>query len=112
MEDIKKLVAECEAEQPLFSSLGTPYFADNSTTAKIIAIGKSAVPALSYLLAISSPKAAACIAFCLGRIGDDRALPELEKILLTYEHKDFKTDYDYAFIGNAGDAIELLKRNN
>jgi hypothetical protein len=111
LNEISKIIADCESEEPPFSSLGTPYIGENSAALKIIAMGTSAAPGLCDLLPGSSPKAAACIAYCLGRIGDNATLIKLEDTLLIYENKNPKGPYDYAFIGNAKEAIRLLKKN-
>ena len=111
-DEVRKLILNCESEEPVFSSLGTPYIGENRTTRKIIAMGSSVVPQLSELLSTSSSKVAACIAYCLGRIGDKSAINELEKTLKTYEEKNQKSAFEYSFIDNATRAIELLKGTN
>jgi hypothetical protein len=107
-EKIRRLVAACEQEEPPFSSLGTPYVGLDQYTQEIINLGALAVMPLLDLLPSAFPHSAASIAFCLGQLGDQRAIPLLKETLNRYEKKQEKGPYDYAFIGNARAALNLL----
>ncbi len=109
-ERIRSLVAACEKAQPPFSSLGTPYVGLDETSQEIIGLGTQAVDPLVHLLPHASPHAAACIAFCLGQIGDRRAIRPLEQALARCEARAEKDAYDFAFIGNARAALEQIGR--
>lgn len=105
---VRALIATCEQEEPAFSSLGTPYVGLNPATEEIIHLGAAAVEILLELLPQASPQAAACIAFCLGQLHERRAIPRLKETLARYEAKQAKSPFDYAFIGNAHAALDLL----
>jgi HEAT repeat protein len=109
-EKIRRLIAACEQEEPPFSSLGTPYVGLNKAAQEIIDLGSAAIAPLLALLPSALPHSAASIAFCLGQLGDRKAIPLLKETLNQYEAKQEKGPYDYAFIGNARTALDMLGR--
>ncbi|HBB35197.1 MAG TPA: hypothetical protein DDZ80_03950 [Cyanobacteria bacterium UBA8803] len=109
LKKVRQLITQCEEAEPPFDSLGTPYVGISEETQNVIDMGSTAVPALCELLPTATAHAAACIAFCLGRLGDSRAIPVLEQMLARYENKKDKSPFDYAFIGNAREALQLIR---
>jgi hypothetical protein len=107
---IRALIANCENAEPPFSSLGTPFVGQEEATQEILELGATAVEPLLELLPTAGPHAAACIAFCLGQLGDRRAVRPLQQALSWYEAKTLKGSFDFAFIGNARAALAQLGR--
>ncbi len=108
LEKVRKLIAQCERVEPPFTSLGTPYVGLDKESQKVIDLGTDAVPYLCELIPSATPHAAAYIAFCLGQLGDSRAIPMLKETLDRFEKKKDKGPFDYAFIGNAREALQRI----
>ena len=107
-EKVTRLVQACEQADPAFFSLGTPAVGPDENTQAIIDLGTAAVEPLLDLLPTVQPHGAACIAYCLGQLGDRRAAPLLTETLGIYQSKTEKSPYDFAFIGNARIALSNL----
>src|SRR5512140_2322331 len=104
-EKIHALIDACEGGELPFSSLGTPCMGRDQATREIIGLGEEAVEPLLAQLPLAGPHAAACIAFCLGELGDRRAIRPLQEALARCEAKTEKGSYDFALIGNARAAL-------
>ena len=106
---IRTLLTQSEQEGAAFFSLGVPYVGLNNDTQAIIRLGPAAVQPLLSSLPGASAHTAACIAYCLGEIGDPRAATALSELLEQYENKPDKTPYDRTVIGNAQIALNQLQ---
>jgi HEAT repeat protein len=108
-EAIRRLIGALAAQQPAFSSLGTPFLVDTETTSALVALGAAAVPALTTALGADATTAMYA-AYCLGQIGDRSALPALTQMRDSYAAKDPKAGDDYGALSAARRAIELLSQ--
>ncbi|MCX7114206.1 MAG: hypothetical protein NTX45_29880 [Proteobacteria bacterium] len=81
---------------------------DTETTDALIRMGAGVVPKLEAALVSDDPKIVMYVAYCLGLIGDDTALPTLQHTRAKYIDREPKQQYDFAVISAINKAEERL----
>ncbi len=89
-------------------SLGTPLLADTPTTDALVGCGSQALGILEVALSDGEPRVAMYAAYCLGRIGDPRAVATLSAVLTRYKQKVPRQPFDFGVISAATQAIQRL----
>ncbi|OYY68097.1 HEAT repeat domain-containing protein [Sphingomonas sp. 28-63-12] len=107
-EDFERLIGALGAIDPPFSSLGTPFLVDTRETAALVQHGSLAVTALEAALSSANPTIAMYAAYCLGLIGDARAVPTLREALRRHRDNQPKTSSDFAIESAIAGALNRL----
>lgn len=105
---VRELIGKLDALEPAAFELGTPVIVNTEETSAIISLGEKAVEPLIDALPSGSRKIIAYAAFCLGKIGDARALTPLEAIRRQYDQKMKKESDDYFVLGAVQSALDEL----
>lgn len=108
-EEVDRLLAEMEREEPVSDELGTPDLVETDASRRLVAMGSAAVPPLlEHLRRGISARRAAYAVRALARIGDPRVLPELQALRARHQALDQPGEWDFAVIGQCTLAIRAL----